>query len=115
VRRKKMAIIRQSDPKKWTHVDDHEYEVYCKDKGIDPEKYTTMELLAIAAARQTYDFSFIFAGTGLPMIGCMMAQHTYAPNSLIIMEAGILDPKLLDQLAYQPMGDPVTASRTIME
>jgi len=25
-----------------------------------------------------------------------MAQHTYAPNSLIIMEAGILDPKLLE-------------------
>ncbi|MGD8352796.1 MAG: CoA-transferase [Pseudomonadota bacterium] len=91
-----MAIIRQSDPKKWTHVDDTEYEAYCKEKGIDPEKYTTMELLAIAAARQTYDFSFIFAGTGLPMIGCMMAQHTYAPNALIIMEAGILDPKLLE-------------------
>jgi len=91
-----MAIIRQSDPKKWTHVDDTEYEAYCKEKGVDPEKYTTMELLAIAAARQTYDFAFIFAGTGLPMIGCMMAQHTYAPNALIIMEAGILDPKLLE-------------------
>ena len=91
-----MAIIRQTDSRKWTHVDDTEYEAYCKEKGIDPEKYTTMELLAIAAARQTYDFSFIFAGTGLPMIGCMMAQHTYSPNSLIIMEAGILDPKLLE-------------------
>ncbi|MDT8395496.1 MAG: CoA-transferase [bacterium] len=91
-----MSVIRQSDPKLWTHVDDTEYEAYCKEKGIDPENYTTMELLAIAAARQTYDFSFIFAGTGLPMIGCMMAQHTYAPNALIIMEAGILDPKLLE-------------------
>jgi glutaconate CoA-transferase subunit B len=91
-----MSVIRQSDPKLWTHVDDTEYEAYCKDKGIDPEKYTTMELLCIAAARQTYDFSFIFAGTGLPMIGCMMAQHTYAPNALIIMEAGILDPKLIE-------------------
>ena len=91
-----MSVIRESDPKAWTHVDDTEYEAYCKEKGVDPEKYTTMELLAIAAARQTYDFSFIFAGTGLPMIGCMMAQHTYAPNALIIMEAGILDPKLLE-------------------
>lgn len=91
-----MSVIRQSDPKKWTHVDDTEYEAYCKSKGIDPEKYTTMELLAIAAARQTYDYSFIFAGTGLPMIGCMMAQHTYAPHGMIIMEAGILDPKLLE-------------------
>ena len=91
-----MAIIRQSNPSLWTQVDDTEYEAYCKEKGVDPEKYTTMELLAIAAARQTYDFSFIFAGTGLPMIGCMMAQHTYAPNALIIMEAGILDPKLLE-------------------
>lgn len=91
-----MSVIRQSDPKKWTHVDDNEYEAYCKSKGVDPEKYTTMELLAIAAARQTYDYSFIFAGTGLPMIGCMMAQHTYAPHGMIIMEAGILDPKLLE-------------------
>ncbi len=91
-----MSVIRQSDPKAWTHVDDTEYEAYCKEKGVDPEKYTTMELLCIAAARQTYDYSFIFAGTGLPMIGCMMAQHTYAPNALIIMEAGILDPKLIE-------------------
>jgi glutaconate CoA-transferase subunit B len=91
-----MAVIRATDPKAWTHVDDTEYEAYCKERGIDPEKYTTMELLCIAAARQTYDYSFIFAGTGLPMIGCMMAQHTYAPNALIIMEAGILDPKLIE-------------------
>jgi glutaconate CoA-transferase subunit B len=91
-----MSVIRQSDPKAWTHVDDAEYEAYCGERGVDPEKYTTMELLCIAAARQTYDYSFIFAGTGLPMIGCMMAQHTYAPNALIIMEAGILDPKLIE-------------------
>jgi len=91
-----MSVIRQSDPKAWTHVDDSEYEAYCSERGVDPEKYTTMELLCIAAARQTYDYSFIFAGTGLPMIGCMMAQHTYAPNALIIMEAGILDPKLIE-------------------
>jgi glutaconate CoA-transferase subunit B len=91
-----MSVIRETDPKAWTHVDDTEYEAYCKEKGIDPEKYTTMELLCIAAARQTYDYSFIFAGTGLPMIGCMMAQHTFAPNALIIMEAGILDPKLIE-------------------
>jgi len=91
-----MSVIRQTDPKAWTHVDDAEYEAYCTERGVDPEKYTTMELLCIAAARQTYDYSFIFAGTGLPMIGCMMAQHTYAPNALIIMEAGILDPKLIE-------------------
>ena len=91
-----MSVIRQTDPKAWTHVDDAEYEAYCTERGVDPENYTTMELLCIAAARQTYDYSFIFAGTGLPMIGCMMAQHTYAPNALIIMEAGILDPKLIE-------------------
>ncbi len=91
-----MSVIRQNDPGAWTHVDDTEYEAYCKEKGVDPQSYTTMELLTIAAARQTYDYSFIFAGTGLPMIGCMMAQHTYAPHGMIIMEAGILDPKLIE-------------------
>jgi len=91
-----MSVIRQNDPGAWTHVDDTEYEAYCKEKGVDPQSYTTMELLTIAAARQTYDYSFIFAGTGLPMIGCMMAQHTYAPHGMIIMEAGVLDPKLIE-------------------
>ncbi len=89
-----MTVMRESDTKKWTHVSDEDYGAYCKKMDVHEEKWTTMELLAIAAARQTYDYSFIFAGTGLPMIGCMMAQHTYAPNALIIMEAGILDPKL---------------------
>jgi glutaconate CoA-transferase, subunit B len=91
-----MEMIRENDPRNWAHVSDADYSGYCKELGIDEEAYTTMELLAIAAARQTFDYSFIFAGTGLPMIGCMLAQKTYSPHSLIIMEAGILDPKLME-------------------
>ncbi len=89
-----MEMIRENDPRNWAHVADSDYSAYCKEYGVDEEQYTTMELLAIASARQTCDYSFIFAGTGLPMIGCMLAQKTYAPHALIIMEAGILDPKL---------------------
>jgi glutaconate CoA-transferase subunit B len=91
-----MTMIKETNPKKWTQVSDEQYKEYCKEMDLGETEYTTMELLAIAAARQCYDYTFIFAGTGLPMIGCMVAQNTYAPHSLIIMEAGILDPKLLE-------------------
>ena len=50
--------------------------------------------MAVAAARECPDGAFLFAGTGLPLIGCMMAQHTYAPNAVIVMEAGVVGAKI---------------------
>jgi len=50
--------------------------------------------MGVAAARECPDGAFLFAGTGLPLIGCMMAQHTYSPNAVIVMEAGIVGAKI---------------------
>jgi len=66
--------------------------------------YTLTELMAVAAAREIADGEVVFAGTGLPMLGAMLAQRTHAPHCCIIFEAGTV----ASQLAHLPMsvGDP---------
>lgn len=66
--------------------------------------YTLTELMAVAAAREIQDGEVVFAGTGLPMLGAMLAQRSHAPNCCIIFEAGTV----ASQLAHLPMsvGDP---------
>jgi glutaconate CoA-transferase subunit B len=66
--------------------------------------YTLTELMAVTAAREIHDGEVVFAGTGLPMLGAMLAQRTHAPQCCIIFEAGTV----ACQLAHLPMsvGDP---------
>ena len=66
--------------------------------------YTLTELMAVAAAREIRDGEVVFAGTGLPMLGVMLAQRTHAPSCCIIFEAGTV----ASQLTHLPMsvGDP---------
>jgi len=68
--------------------------------------YSLTELMAVAAAREIHDGEVVFAGTGLPMLSAMLAQHTHAPGCCIIFEAGTV----ASQLAHLPMsvGDPRT-------
>lgn len=63
------------------------------------ENYTLFELMTVVAAREIRDGEIVFAGTGLPMLGAMLAQHTHAPNCVIVFEAGAVDCKL----AHLPM------------
>jgi glutaconate CoA-transferase subunit B len=62
------------------------------------------ELMAVVAAREIADGEVVFAGTGLPMLGVMLAQRTHAPSCAIIFEAGTV----ASRLAHLPMsvGDP---------
>jgi len=66
--------------------------------------YTLTELMAVTAAREIKDGEVVFAGTGLPMLGAMLAQRSHAPDCCIIFEAGTI----ASQLAHLPMsvGDP---------
>ena len=68
------------------------------------QQYTLTELMTVVAAREIKDNEIVFAGTGLPMLGVMLAQHTHAPHCIIIFEAGTA----ASQLAHLPMsvGDP---------
>jgi glutaconate CoA-transferase subunit B len=66
--------------------------------------YTLTELMAVTAAHEIVDGEIVFAGTGLPMLGVMLAQLTHAPNCCIIFQAGTVGSRL----AHLPMsvGDP---------
>jgi glutaconate CoA-transferase subunit B len=67
-------------------------------------KYSLMELMTVISAREVADGEVVFAGTGLPMLGVMLAQKTHAPGCIIIFEAGTV----ASRLAHLPMsvGDP---------
>jgi len=69
-----------------------------------PPEYTLTELMTVSAAREIRDGEVVFAGTGLPMLGVMLAQRTHAPGCIIIFEAGTV----ASRLAHLPMsvGDP---------
>jgi glutaconate CoA-transferase, subunit B len=81
---------------KFTEVDDEKYEDYCAlmELSPDPGYCSLSECMAIAAGRESPDGAFLFAGTGLPMVGCMFAQHTYAPNAVVVMESGVVGPRI---------------------
>lgn len=55
--------------------------------------------MAVTAAREIKDGEIVFAGTGLPMLGAMLAQRTHAPNACFVFEAGTV----ASQLAHLPM------------
>lgn len=53
--------------------------------------YKLTELMAICAAREIRDGEIAFIGTGLPMLGGMLAKATHAPHALLIFESGVVD------------------------
>jgi glutaconate CoA-transferase subunit B len=57
-------------------------------------EYTMTELQSCVAARLLEDNRSVFVGTGFPMVATMLAQRTYAPNLLIIFEAGGMGPQV---------------------
>ena len=73
-----------------------------------PPTYSTTELMALAASREIRDGEIVFAGTGLPMLGAMLAQRRHAPDATIVFEAGGVDPEML----HLPMS--VGDSRTLV-
>lgn len=75
-------------------ISEDAYDAYLAERGLTRTQYTSMELLAVAAAREVPDGAFVFAGTGLPLLATMLAQHTGAPNMTLIMEAGIVGPRV---------------------
>jgi glutaconate CoA-transferase subunit B len=70
------------------------YEQYMEQMELEPDKYTHMELLAVATSREMPEGSFAFVGTGLPLLASMLAQHTHAKNMTVILEAGTVGPKI---------------------
>lgn len=77
-----------------------------------PLDFSLTELMAVTAAHEIKNGEVVFAGTGLPMLGAMLAQKTHAPDCIIIFEAGAI----ASQMAHLPMsvGDPRTVRGAAM-
>ena len=53
--------------------------------------FTNQELMAICGARLVPDGAVVLAGTGLPVLACMLAQKLHAPHAKIVYEGGNID------------------------
>ncbi|MHB1006694.1 MAG: CoA-transferase subunit beta [Chloroflexota bacterium] len=76
------------------------------------QAYTKMEMMICAAARELEDGSAVVVGTGAPCAAAMLAQRLWAPNLLILFEAGGIGP-LLPTMPIS-VGDSRTFHRAIM-
>lgn len=56
-------------------------------------QYTPREFLACVAARLIEDGESVFVGTGLPLVGGILASKMHAPNMMMIYECGGIDPR----------------------
>ena len=72
----------------------NEYEKYLKEKNLLVDQSTFMELLAVATARELPDGACAFVGTGLPLLSASLAKRPTAPDMMIILEAGTVDPDI---------------------
>lgn len=53
--------------------------------------HTPKQMMAIALSRQIEDGKTYIIGTGLPLIGGVLAKNTHAPNARLLFETGILE------------------------
>jgi glutaconate CoA-transferase subunit B len=57
-------------------------------------KYSSKEIMVIAAARRIKNHDIVFCGTGISMVAAVAAKHIHAPESMIFFETGAIDSKL---------------------
>jgi len=53
--------------------------------------FSLAELMAVCSGRQIRDGEIAFIGTGLPMLGAMLAKALHAPHAILIYESGVVD------------------------
>lgn len=55
---------------------------------------TPAELLAVMGARQLRDDTTVFAGVGVPLLAAALAQQRHAPRLTMVIEGGIIGPRI---------------------
>lgn len=60
------------------------------------ETYDLNELMIIEAARHIADGDVVIVGTGLPMVATTFAFKTHAPNMVVVVESGPIDPVIME-------------------
>lgn len=56
--------------------------------------WTPAELLAVMGSRQLRDDTTVFAGVGVPLLAAALAQARHAPNLTMVIEGGIIGPRI---------------------
>lgn len=54
-------------------------------------EYTAKQMMAVALARQIENGNTYIVGTGLPLIGAVLAKNTHAPNAHLIFETALFE------------------------
>ncbi len=75
--------------------------------------FTLQELMAVAAAAEIKDGEKVIIGTGLPLLGGLLAQRTHAPSMIAIYESGAIDCKPL--VTPFSVADPVLVPGAAMQ
>jgi glutaconate CoA-transferase, subunit B len=55
---------------------------------------TASELLAVMASRLLRDDTTVFAGVGVPLLAAALAQQRHAPRLTMVIEGGIIGPRI---------------------
>jgi glutaconate CoA-transferase subunit B len=56
--------------------------------------WTPSELLAVMGSRQLRDDTTVFAGVGVPLLAAALAQQRQAPRLTMVIEGGIIGPRI---------------------
>src|SRR5216117_3773334 len=56
--------------------------------------FTASELLAVMGSRQLHDDTSVFAGVGVPLLAAALAQQRHAPRLTLVIEGGIIGPRI---------------------
>jgi glutaconate CoA-transferase subunit B len=77
-------------------------------------KYSAADQMVVAGSHQIRPDDVVYVGLGLPFLSALLAKYTHAPESIIIIENGIVRstgfdmPRSTDTLGSQYMADQLT-------
>jgi glutaconate CoA-transferase, subunit B len=57
--------------------------------------WTPQELMTVSASRLLADHRVVFAGVGVPLLASVLAKQQHAPDLTIVLEGGIIGPRML--------------------
>jgi len=78
------------------------------------KEYSAAEQMIVSAARQIKDTDTVYVGVGLPMLAGVLAKNLHAPNSVIVIQIGIVRasifpiPRAADNLQSQSYSEQLS-------
>jgi glutaconate CoA-transferase, subunit B len=57
--------------------------------------WTGQEAMIVALSRVLDDHDVVFAGVGVPLQASVLAKHLHAPNLTVVLEGGIVGPRII--------------------